>query len=327
MNKLKYFFLSLGLLSLSVVILVTATISRAQASDDETVSVDRAELAVITLPSGARQVRDGKIPSEIKDTLSKLIAAGGEGIEEGASEVVLWGGNYQARRGAQMIQSLETAFKNAGWQYEAGEKSAEFTTFLVFRPEPQPRALVGFFAHSEDVFVFAVAEMLKAGGRSAENPSSREKNEVQPRSNNSSSDSSLNGKWFRTVGGGSRDWTGKTQYKAGEDFYFEFFPDGSVTYTREKDVLTIMQCSIKESQKARGRYSVSGNTLKIELGQMTSVGSDSCDAKGNFNKKLEPSTITVNFEIKKMESLSRPDQPTIMCFNGSDEICYEKVNK
>lgn len=319
-NKTNY----LILLFLSVVILGSATSNRAQTSDDETVSVERAELAVISLPSGARQVREGKIPVEIKDTLSKLVATGGDGIEEGASEVVLWGGNYKDKRGAQMIQSLETAFKNAGWQYEAGEKTAEFTTFVVFRPAPQPRALVGFFAQSEDVFVFAVAEMLKAGGRRAENPSSQERTQIQP---GGTGDSSLYGKWFRTVGGGSRDWTGKTQYKAGEDFYFEFFPDGSVTYTREKDVLTIMQCSIKESQKARGRYSVSGTTLKIELGQMTSVGSDSCDAKGNFNKKLEPSTITVNFEIKKMESLSRPDKPTIMCFNGSDEICYEQVNK
>jgi hypothetical protein len=324
MHKLKYIFLNLGLLFLAVVVLGAATTVRAQTPDDETVSVDRAELAVINLPSGARRVRDGKIPVEIKDTLSKLVAAGGDGIEEGESEVVLWGGNYKDKRGAQMIQNLEAAFKNAGWQFETGEKSAEFTTFVVFRPTPEPRGLVGFFAQSEDVFVFAVAEMLKAGGRRAENPASQERRQVQP---NGNGDSSLYGKWFRTVGGGSRDWTGKTQYNAGENFYFEFFPDGSVTYTREKDVLTIMQCRIKESQKARGRYSVSGNTLKIELGQMTSVGSDSCDAKGNFNKKLEPSTISVDFVIRKMESVSRPDNPAIMCFNGSDEVCFEKVSQ
>ncbi|HEY0460188.1 MAG TPA: hypothetical protein VGC97_13705, partial [Pyrinomonadaceae bacterium] len=63
------------------------------------------------------------------------------------------------------------------------------------------------------------------------------------------------------------------------------------------------------------------------LGAMSSTGSDSCDAKGNFNKTLEPSNLTVNFEIKKMESLARPDKPTIMCFDGSDDVCYEKVNK
>src|SRR5215213_6031980 len=225
-----------------------------------------------------------------------------------------------------MIQNLETALKNAGWQYETGAQTDEFATFGLFRPQPAPRAAVGFFVPSEDVFIFAVAEMLKTGGQQAETPVSSQKSEVQPK-NSGSVNPSLFGRWFRTVGGGSRDWTGKTQYNAGEDFYFEFFPDGSVTYSREKNVLSIMQCRIKEAQKARGRYSVSGNTLKIDLGAMSSTGSDSCDAKGNFNKTLEPSNLTVNFEIKKMESLARPDKPTIMCFNGSDEVCYEKVNK
>ena len=320
MNKLKKVFL---LFSAACVLAFAAN---AQTLDDETVVAGSAALTSINLPSGARRVRDEKIPNEVRETLSKLVAAGGEGITEGDSEVIIWSGNYKGARGRQMIQTIETALKNAGWQYESGARDDEFTTFGLFRPQPTPRATVGFFVPSEEVFIFAVAEMLKAGANQPENPVSSQKSEV-PTKNNGAVDSSLFGKWFRTVGGGSRDWTGKTQYNAGENFYFEFFPDGSVAYTREKDVLTIMQCTIKESQKARGRYSVSGNTLKIELGQMTSVGSDSCDAKGNFNKKLEPSTISVDFVIKKMESVSRPDNPTIMCFNGSDEVCFEKVNK
>jgi hypothetical protein len=321
-NKIKY----LSLLFLSVGIIGLTTNNQAQTLNEETVSVSDAKLAAIDLPSGARQIRDEKIPVEVKDTLSKLVASGGEGISQGESEVIVWSGNYKNKRGSQMIQNLETALKNAGWQYEAGAQSDEFTTFAVFRPEPTPRALVGFFVPSEDVFVFAVAEMLKAGGKSVQNSALPEKNKVQT-GNSNTGDLSLNGRWFRTVGGGSVDWTGKTQYKSGENYYFEFFPDGAVEYSREKDVLSIMQCRIKETQKARGRYSVSGNILKIELGEMTSVGSDSCDSKGNFKKTLEPSNLTVNFEIKKMESLTRPDKPTIMCFNGSDEVCYEKVSK
>ena len=321
MNKLKTAFL------LFAVACVTASAANihAQSLDDETVSIRSAALTTISLPSGARRVRDEKIPGEVKETLSKLVASGGEGIAEGDSEVIVWAGNYKAARGRQMIQTIETALKNAGWQYETGAQTDEFTTFVIFRAQPAKRGAVGFFIPNEDGFIFAVAEMLKAEGDSpAENPSSSQK--VQPKTSGMT-DPGLYGKWFRTVGGGSRDWTGKTQYKAGEDFYFEFFPDGSVTYTREKDVLTIMQCAIKESQKARGRYAVSGNTLNIELGEMTSIGSNSCDAKGNFNKKLEPSTISVTFVIKKMESITRPDNPWIMCFDGSDEVCYEKVNR
>jgi hypothetical protein len=320
MNKIKCLFLlvfAFGVLGFS---------ANALAFDDEMVAVSTGKLTAINLPSGARRVHDDKVPVEIKDTLSKLIASGGEGITEGGSEVVLWEGNYKKTRGEQMIQNLEAAFKDAGWQYERGEKSAEFTTFVVFRPQPAPRALVGFFIPSGDVFVFAVAEMLKSDGQQTVNSSSKKNAEI-PAKTNFVGDSNLSGKWFRTVGGGSIDWTGKTQYKAGENFYFEFFPDGTVEYTREKDVLSIMQCRITEKQKARGRYAVSGRTLKIDLGAMSSVGSNSCDAKGNFNKTLEPSNLTVEFEIKKMESLTRPDKPTIMCFDGSDDVCYEKVNR
>ncbi|HEY8563238.1 MAG TPA: hypothetical protein VIL74_22865 [Pyrinomonadaceae bacterium] len=320
LNKSRFLFI----LVLSICVLGFSIDSKAQSLDDETVAVGRGGLTEISLPAGARRVRDEKVPAEIKDTLSKLVAAGGEGIREGEREVILWAGSYKKARGAQMIQNLEAAFRNAGWQYEAGEKNDEFATFAVFRPQPTPRALVGFFVPSEDAFVFAVSEMLKSGASRAEVPISTQQTPTQPKSNGAL-DQSLFGRWYRGVGGGSIDWTGKTQYKSGESYYFEFFPDGSVTYTREKDVLSIMQCRIKETQKARGRFSVSGGTLNIELGEMTSVGSDSCDAKGNFNKKLESSTLSVRFVIKKMESLARPDNPTIMCFDGSDDVCYEKV--
>ena len=320
MNKLKYQFL----LFLVVCILGFSANIQAQTLDDETVLVGSSKLTAVNFPSGARRVNDEKVPNEIKATLSKLVALGGDAVKEGESEVVLWSGNYKNARGRQMIQNLEAALKNAGWQYEADPGTDEFKTFAFYRTEPARRAFAGFFVPSEDAFVFAVAEMLKAGGNRTENPVSSQKTEVQPK-NNGSVNSNIYGKWFRTVGGGSRDWTGKTQYNAGEDYYFEFFPDGSVTYSREKDVLTIMQCKIKETQKARGRFTISGNKLDIELGEMSSVGSDSCDKKGNFNKILEPSTISVDFVIKKMESITRPDNPAIMCFNGSDEVCYEKV--
>ena len=178
-NKIKYLFLLL----LFIGILETSATS--QTPDDETFAVGGSQLTAIDLPAGARQIRDEKIPSEVKETLSKLVAAGGEGIKQGESEVVVWSGNYKKTKGAQMIQNLEAALKNNGWQYEIGEKSDEFTMFTLFRAEPARRALVGFFVPSGEVFVFAVAEMLKTGGKQAENPSLPEKNQVDARVNSS----------------------------------------------------------------------------------------------------------------------------------------------
>jgi hypothetical protein len=154
-------------------------------------------------------------------------------------------------------------------------------------------------------------------------------NQMKTAANNQGGNAgNLSGKWHRSTGSGSRDYTGKTQYKAGEDFYFEFFPDGTVTYTSQLDVLTIMQCVIKGENKARGTYSVAGNSLTINLGAMTAAQTHSCEKKENYNKTLEPTSTTVKFEVKKMESLFRPDNPTILCFDGaSDSDCYEKVKQ
>jgi hypothetical protein len=137
---------------------------------------------------------------------------------------------------------------------------------------------------------------------------------------------SLSGKWFRSTGGGSRDYTGKTQYKSGEDFTFEFFPDGTIIYTSKLDVLSIMQCVIKGENKASGTYVVDGDSLTINLDAMSSVKTNSCDRKENYSKTLEPTSKTVKFAVRKMESITRPDNPMLLCFDGAgDDSCFERV--
>lgn len=138
----------------------------------------------------------------------------------------------------------------------------------------------------------------------------------------------LNGKWFRTEGSGYIDYTGKTQYKSGRTYNFEFFPNGAVEYVSETDVLSIVQCRTKRSEKARGTYAVSGDSLTINLGATSSLGSSSCDAKDNYKKTLPASSVSVKFVVKKMESITRPDNPTMLCFNGENgETCYERVKQ
>jgi hypothetical protein len=138
----------------------------------------------------------------------------------------------------------------------------------------------------------------------------------------------LNGKWFRSEGSGFIDYTGKTQYKSGRTYNFEFFPNGAVEYVSETDVLSIVQCRTKSSEKARGTYAVNGDSLTINLGATSSVGSSSCNAKDNYKKTLPASSVSVKFVVKKMESITRPDNPTMLCFDGENgETCYERVKQ
>lgn len=150
----------------------------------------------------------------------------------------------------------------------------------------------------------------------------------QSSSSNGSVSQSIVGKWSRGVGDGFVDYTGKTRYKAGETFTFEFFPDGTVEYDYDSDVLSIIQCRTKQTNKARGTVKVSGDTMTINLGATTSVGSSTCEKKDNFNRTLPASTVTKKFVVKRMNSITRPDNPMLLCFVGQNgESCFEKVGK
>lgn len=305
----------------------------AAAQTEETVPVQKSVLAATDLPAGALKIKSGSVPAEIKQTLQKLVRAGGARVRQGSSEVVVWtGGNYKKSSAAQLTKKLETALQNSGWTYEIGERSDEFVLFSLFRAEPTRRALVGFFVPSDDAYILALTEMLAANA-----PRSETENEIEEQPSNNrknaaetSGGGSMNlvGKWWRGEGGGSIDYTGKTQYKSGRNYTFEFFADGTIEYVYELDVLSIIQCRTKESSKARGTYSVSGDTLTIKLAAGTSVGSSSCEAKGNFKKTVPAETLTRRFTIKKMDSVFRPDNPLILCFDNQEgDGCFERSNK
>lgn len=320
------------LLALLLICITSVFGSSVAAQSDETTPIQRSALAETSLPSGAQKIREASIPAEITKTLGKLIAAGGEKIRQGDSEVIIWTGNqYKKSSAAQLTKKLETALRDSGWTYEIGERQSDFILFSLFRETPERRALIGFFVPSDDAYIMALTEMLAAGapinqsGNSIEEPPRDSSNNME---NFGGGSSSLAGKWWRGEGSGSVDYTGKTKYKSGKEYIFEFFADGTVEYTFELDVLSIVQCRTKELRKSRGRYSVSGDTLTISLNAGSTVGSSSCEAKNNFRKATPAETITKRFKIRKMDSITRPDDPLMLCFDGqSDDACFEKSAK
>jgi predicted enzyme related to lactoylglutathione lyase len=141
---------------------------------------------------------------------------------------------------------------------------------------------------------------------------------------------SLVGRWMRSTGlGRGDDGTGKTTYSSGENHTFEFFADGTMQFTSDKKVLSITQCRISETAKIPGTYTVAGDRLIINLGAGSSVGTSSCEAKGNFKKTLTASTLEKTFVVRKMESVFRPDAPLLLCFDDAarDEDCFERDPK
>lgn len=333
-NKLKIFFWFILCAAFCGSLQITA-----QTVGEETIAVNNSKLAGINLPTGARRIKEESVPEEFKNTLAKLVAAGGERVRQGDSEVVVWGENYQKAKSAPMIKNLEAALKKSGWEYEIGERTDEFVLFSLLRSAPQRRALVGFFVPSEDAFIFALTEMIRADASVSEKsdeivevlPSEEDLKEQPKPSNNSdgANSSKIVGAWFRSDGtGGARDPGGKTRYNSGTDTTFEFFADGKMRITIKKETLNITQCQINETTNLPGTYSISGNQLTMNLGTGSVVGTNSCQSSGNFKKSLIPSTLEKTFVVKNLESVFRPDAPLILCLdNSSDDKCFERLIK
>jgi len=286
-------------------------------SDGGTEPTTASSVVDASLPWGAQRILAAKVPAEFNETLDKMLAEGEGKIIGGQREVLAWEGNYKSRSKAEDIKTeLQTSFRKEGWQYEtaAGEGKIEF--FTLIKEGAAKRAVLGFFAANEEVFVCALIEIRKAGGAAL--------TDSRAASGDGIGAGSIVGKWFRTTGGSTIDWTGKTTLKGGEDFTFQFFADGTLEYTRKKEILNVMQCRINSQENARGRYTLNGRSLTIDLGAMRSVGTNSCNSKENYNKTLGDSTMTVQIRIKQMEDITRPDKPYTMCFDGN-EVCYEKV--
>jgi hypothetical protein len=320
---------------LFVLLLLTAFLNvSAQTVEEGTVAAGNSKLTAINLPNGALRVKDENIPREISEVLEKMVAHGGSQVRQGKSEVLLWGGDYQKSKGAAMIERLANALRGAGWEYELAAKEDDVTFFTIIRENPSRRALVGFFTPTNEAFVLAMTEMLPNGSSNA--PSIQTPDASEAPANDASSPvkretapNNLVGKWKRNGGaGGFRDNTGKTQYNSGEAIIFEFFADGSMQFINEKNTLSITQCRISEITKIPGRFMVRGDEVTMNLGAGTSIGKSSCEAAGNFNKRLSASSITKKFVVKELNSVFRPDRPVVLCFDGSeDKDCFERTGE
>jgi hypothetical protein len=150
-----------------------------------------------------------------------------------------------------------------------------------------------------------------------------------PNSDAGADSQNLVGSWTRSEGGGrGDDGTGKTTYNSGLDTTFQFRLDGTMLFTVKKKVLSITQCRITETTTIPGTYTVAGGDVTMSLGAGRSVGTSSCEAKGNFDNTLSASTVTKSYTVKRMESIFRPDKPRILCFDGAEgDACFELTTR
>ncbi|HYP50272.1 MAG TPA: hypothetical protein VEQ34_04965 [Pyrinomonadaceae bacterium] len=297
---------------------------------EETEPATSSALANTALPAGALRVKETSVPQEIKDTLAKLVASGGDKIRQGDSEVLTIADKiYKKSTSIQLMKKIETDLQKAGWVYEIGEKNNEFVMFSLFRKEPQNRALLGFFVPTDEGLVIALTEMLAREDAIAENqnnnsaePLASETKPSKPNANGSSPHE-LAGKWvWASTGSMYRNpVSGVTVAGRSSRFTYEFSPNGTVEYVGIMQTTSLANCRMEVFSTKKGKVSISGGKMTIAFAPATFTRDDSCDRAGNYKKTLPAETETYNWQIKNSNGR------VLLCLEGKEgETCFDKSN-
>jgi hypothetical protein len=181
----------------------------------ETVPVCNSELVNAKLPANASRVTEANVPAEVNDALGKLIAEGGDKIRQGETEVLAWTNGFKRSNAPSLIKQITANLQNAGWDYEVGGENDGVTVFSATSNSAK-RVVIGFYTFSDDTFVWAWTEMLRAD---------------QPRSNVDSGNTPTSGSGdvsdysFTTPAGWSRsDSANKIVLTNGVENKIEFLP-------------------------------------------------------------------------------------------------------
>lgn len=135
----------------------------------QTISVvSTSSLAGMPLPPQTMSFASQSVPKEVTDALDSMMQAAGINVKRGRTEVLGWSGNgYSKAHAKEWKARIGAALKKAGWEYEEGDKveGAEGATMVsAMRTTPTRKALIGFWAPSDEALVLAWTEMLPAKG-------------------------------------------------------------------------------------------------------------------------------------------------------------------
>ncbi|HSK70815.1 MAG TPA: hypothetical protein VK892_03900 [Pyrinomonadaceae bacterium] len=290
-------------LLLTAIILSIFTIVPAQ---EETEPAANSAITEVKLPAGTLRVLPSSVPAEINQGLDKLVEAGEGKIIQGDAEVLAWtGGGYKKASAANLIRQVQTNLQAKGWIYEVGGKEGEVTFFSALKDTPTRRAVLGYYVATDEALVLAWTEVLPANANSSvEKETRREETTVKNTLENSVKSSgtlrSLVGKWEKKQGGMSSVDANTGRYLGSSGNYesYTFHADGRVEYT----MLVAVQnygCRLEAFGQSKGRASVSGGGLNINLGAGTIKRDDSCSPSKNYTNPTKATNTDYKWTVAK----------------------------
>jgi hypothetical protein len=128
--------------------------------------------------------------------------------------------------------------------------------------------------------------------------------------------SAIVGNWVWGSSGSSTYSSGGSYIGSnGSRHTYQFNPNGTVEYTGIMNVMTA-GCRMQVFRSAKGRASLSGNTLTINWSPAAFSRADSCSPSKDYKKTLPAETET--FQVKFKTDYGQRQ----LCMTGKDETCY-----
>lgn len=298
MNKLKIF--------LTLVFCLCAVCENVFAQiNEETEPAQNSTLTGNALPANAQRVFPNRIPAEINETLDKIVAGGGGKLERGDTEVIIWGGaGYNKTKASQITQQLQAKWKAAGWKFEIGGEENGMALFTLLKDGAARRAVIGFYGGDNDAYVLALTELHQAGTVSSntqkEEPQIETPRTETPQTNTKANGSlrDLVGKWERKQGGVSSVDANTGRYLGSSGNYesYEILPDGRVAYT---SLIAVQNygCRLEAFSQSKGRVSLSGASVTMNLNAGTIRRDDSCSPSKNYTKATNPTNFSYSWTV------------------------------
>jgi hypothetical protein len=311
-------------LAFLLVLFSAVSIFNLAARAQETESAASSSLTGITLPSGAQRILPGSMPASITEGFDKVVPADGS-LKKGELEALVWmGGDYQMANAPQMVSSLTGALKAAGWQYSVESDNNGVCVFSLVKEGAARRAIVGYYGATKEALVLAWMELLPANGNRSPATNDYTSSPVEPLPLKNSGGGSVVGTWSdgsMSLLIGYTPTYGPKSYTPGRSHVFKyiFHSNGTFEFTGLMQ-LTQYSCTSSYFQDKRGRYTISGDQIKLTLTKNFWRKQNSCapSSDSEVNHKLDPETYT--FSVKRSDRGKEQ-----VCLNsGEGDACYER---
>lgn len=288
--------------SLLAIIITALSLTGAVWAQDS-VAASSSNLTGILLPANAQRVLPSSVPAEVSGTLGKMVEAGNGKLQQGDSEVLAWAdAGYRKANAPAIINKLRANLQAKGWQYEVGGEESGVTVFSASKDGTQRRAIVGFYAATDEALLLAWTEILLAGTSNNSNDADvqPERAETVAAKSNGGDLRELVGKW----GNGNVSMlqeknltTGQITSSNGSIVSYKFYPDGRfehIGYLKS----TMYGCTTDLFNDKRGKFEVSGDKITLVPSKNYWKNTYSCSPASNKERNYVLDRETYTFRFK-----------------------------